>query len=82
MSFQVGETSDLGSLAVQNGRTEVEDLPGSASGSKSLTVFNRGDERLNHFSIDVIAVELIRLRQPEIAAGVVAVFRIVGLRHR
>src|SRR5438067_4529300 len=45
----------------------------STSRSKSLAVFGRRNERFDHFGIDEVAVELIKLRQPEVVAGVVSV---------
>src|SRR5581483_3051424 len=36
------------------------------SRSESAAVFSRADERLDHFRGDVVAVELIELRQPEV----------------
>ena len=43
------------------------------SRSKALSVFTRRDERLHHFGVDEVAVELIQLCQPEIVAGVISV---------
>src|SRR5205809_7374891 len=44
---------------------------------EALTVFDRSDERLDHFSTDKVAVELVQLCQPEVIAGVVCVLGIV-----
>src|ERR1700740_1398079 len=35
---------------------------------KALPVFARRNERLDHFSLDVVAVELIQLGEPEVVA--------------
>ena len=43
------------------------------SWSKPLSVFRRSDKRLDHFSIDEVAVELIQLRQPEVITRIVSV---------
>ena len=41
------------------------------SRSKALAIFNRSDEGLNHLGVDVVAVELVQLREPEVVARVV-----------
>jgi hypothetical protein len=38
---------------------------------KPLSIFGRGNERLDHLGSGEVAVELIQLRQPEIIASVV-----------
>ena len=43
------------------------------SWSRPLSVFRRSDKRLDHFSIDEVAVELIQLRQPEVITRIVSV---------
>jgi len=45
--------------------------PFTYSLSKPLPVFNRADERLDHFRVEVISVELVQLVQPEVIAGVI-----------
>src|SRR5438874_7186681 len=46
---------------------------------KSLSILNRSNKRLDHFSTDEVAVELVQLVQPKLVAGVVCVLRIVGI---
>src|SRR5438874_13319074 len=46
---------------------------------KSLSILNRSNERLDHFSADEVAVELVQLVQPKLVAGVVYILRIVGI---
>src|SRR5436189_5151568 len=40
---------------------------------EALPILSRSNKRLHHLGINVIAIELIQLRQPEIVAGVVSV---------
>ena len=47
--------------------------------TEALSVFIRIDERLNHFSINVVAVELIEFIEPEVEAGEVQVRGGVGV---
>jgi hypothetical protein len=42
-----------------------------------LAILDRGDKRLNHFSIYEVAVELVQLGQPEVVTSVIRVRRIV-----
>jgi hypothetical protein len=48
-------------------------LPFQLRLTKSLAVLERGDERLDHFSIDVIAAKLIQLAEPEVIAAQVCI---------
>jgi len=45
----------------------------AAIGAESLPVLNRREEGFDHLSVDVVAVELIQFRQPEIKPGVVII---------
>src|SRR6266446_1269688 len=56
-------------------RTAGSDL----SRSKSLTILDRGDERLHHLRTHKVAIELIQLRQPEIISRVIRVRRIIRI---
>src|SRR2546421_11220420 len=47
--------------------------------AKSLPIFTRSDEGLHHLSADVVAVELIQLRQPEIISRVIRVRQIIWI---
>src|SRR5438552_15376701 len=47
--------------------------------TKTLSIFSGRDERLDHLGSDEVAVELIELRQPEIVAGVVTVWRVIRI---
>lgn len=43
-----------------------------ASRPKPFSIFNRGQKCLDHFRIDIVSVELIQFRQPEIIAAIIA----------
>jgi hypothetical protein len=47
--------------------------------TESLPVFDRRQERLHHFSLNVVAVELIQLGQPEVVAVKGPVGRVVRI---
>src|SRR5581483_2386138 len=47
--------------------------------SKSLPIFDRGEECFDHLGVDVVAVELVQLVQPEVVAVPVSIRRIVGI---
>jgi hypothetical protein len=40
----------------------------TGSRAKSVLVLARNDERLDHFSLSEVAVELVQLREPEVVA--------------
>src|SRR5262249_5816508 len=42
-------------------------------------VFDRSNERLDHFGLDVVAVELVQFGEPEIVSGVIGVLTTVGI---
>ena len=46
---------------------------------KPPTVFARDDERLDHISGLIVAVELVQFGQPEVIAGVVRILASVGI---
>ena len=48
-------------------------LPFQLGLTKSLAVLERGDERLDHFSIDVVPAKLIQLVEPEVIAAQVCI---------
>src|SRR5882762_7828743 len=45
--------------------------------SEPVAVFARDDERLDHFSVDEVAIELVQLRQPEVVTVEVCVWQVV-----
>src|SRR5205823_7030722 len=49
---------------------------------KPLPILTRSDEGLHHLSIDVVAVELIQLRQPKLVARMIRVRQIVRSEER
>src|SRR5436853_552526 len=58
-------------------RDSTPSLP--ASRAKSLTVFARVNERLDHVGILEVAVELVELGQPEIVTRVIGVGSIIRI---
>src|SRR6476469_9516103 len=46
---------------------------------KALTIFDGSDECFDHLSIDVVAVKLIHLGEPEVIAAVVGILRVIGI---
>lgn len=53
----------------------LETMNTASSGllTKSLPVLERGDERLDHFSVDIVTIELIQLVQPKVIAAQVCI---------
>ncbi len=47
--------------------------------TEAIAVFTRSNECFDHFGVDKVAVELIKLREPEVIAGVVSVWTAVGI---
>src|SRR2546425_3227210 len=54
-------------------------LESNCSRTEASAVFSGINERSNHFGGDVVAVELVELREPEVEAGEVQVGRSVGI---
>src|SRR5437764_5980870 len=46
---------------------------------KSLTIFHRVNEGLDHLGADEVTVELVQFRQPEIVSRVVSVLWVIGI---
>ena len=47
--------------------------------TEASPIFGGKNKGLNHFGLDIVAVELVELREPEVKAGEVQVGRGVGI---
>jgi hypothetical protein len=47
--------------------------------TESFPILSRNQKRLDHFSVDETAVEVIQFREPKVIAGVVSVRRIIRI---
>lgn len=50
--------------------------------SEAVSIFAGGNERLDHFRVHEIAVELVKLTQPEVVAGVVRILWVVRVARK